>query len=45
MKDYHYTFFKYWEENKPKDTKGNYINFKDWYQEMKTFLNIKDYGS
>ena len=40
MKDYNSIFFKYWEENKPKDTKGNYINFKDWHQEMKTFLNI-----
>jgi hypothetical protein len=40
MKDYNSIFFKYWEENKPKDTQGNYINFKDWHEEMKTFLNI-----
>ncbi len=42
MKDLYYTFFKYWKENTPKDYKGNFISFKDFQQEMKTFLNIKN---
>jgi len=41
-KDWKYRFFKYWKENKPKDYKGNFISFKDFKQEMKIFLNIKD---
>lgn len=41
MKDWQYIFFKYWKENTPKDYKGNFMSFKDWSKEMKTFLNIK----
>ena len=40
MSNYKQRFFKYWEENKPKNYKGNFISFKDFKNDMEKFLNI-----